>query len=144
MYTETLKCRGLRPLNQSSYIKDSNIFTGWIISFPSKILQNGDIFLEESEDQHSETQTPQSDCSQLQGEHSFFPHPGTSVQTQLLGIVLLLGRQENQYFRRTAAGIHIEIVLSYAALMGRVGSTEGKQGAALSTTKPPDRRKNFK
>lgn len=52
-------------------------------------------------------------------------------------------RQENWYFRRgTAAGIHMEKVLSYAAVMGRVGSREGTQGRALSTTKQPDRRKN--
>lgn len=92
----------------------------------------------------TQTPNPQPDCSQLQGKHSFSPQPGTSVQTQLLGFVTLPGRLENWYFKGgTAAEIHMDKVLSYAALMGRVGSREGTQGRALPTTKPRDRRKNF-
>lgn len=71
--------------------------------------------------------------------HSFSPHPGISVQTQLLGFVTLPGRQENWYFTRgTAAEIHMQKVLSYAAL-----GWEGTQGRALSTTEQPDRRKKL-
>lgn len=79
------------------------------------------------------------------GRAQFCPHPGISVQTQILGYLSPApGRQENWYFRRgTAAEIHMEKVLSYAALMGRLGSREGTQGRALSTTKPRDRRKDF-
>lgn len=119
--------------------RHSNILQDGFISFPSKpgVLQNGDILLQESEDQHWETQTLQSDCSQLQGGHSFFPHPGTSVQKQLLGFLILPGRQNWYLIRGTAARIHMEIVLSSAALMGR----EGTQGRAQLSRQT--RRKNF-
>lgn len=50
---------------------------------------------------------PQPDCPLLleagEGILSFLPHPRAAVLRQLLGLVLLPGRQENWYFRTGTA-----------------------------------------